>query len=192
MTDFFTRCCKKISLVWLLTISCFILDAAAEGIQVKGAELVPIENAYQLNADFDIALSPEVEAALNKGVQLTFLVEFQLVSPRRYWFDDEIRTTSQQIQLSYHALSRQYLINVGQHQKSFATLQEAKDELSQVRDWVVLEKSDVAKEENYQAILRFRLDHARLPKALQVEALSSEKWTLVSERYRWTPNFQRQ
>lgn len=190
MTDFFTRCCKKLSLLGLLTATCFIFNAAAEGIQVKGAELVPIENAYQLNADFEIVFSPEVEAALNKGVQLSFLIEFQLVSPRRYWFDDEITTTSQQIQLGYHALSRQYLINVGQHQKSFATLQEAKDELSRVRDWVVLEKADIAKDESYQAILRFRLDHARLPKALQVEALGSEKWTLVSERYRWIPNFQ--
>lgn len=190
MTDFFTRCCKKISLLWLLILSCLVFEAAADGIQVKGAELVLVENAYQLNADFDIDFSSEVEAALNKGVPLSFLIEFQLVSPRRYWFDDEIVTTSQHIQLSYHALSRQYLINVGQHQKSFATLQEARDELSRLREWVVLEKSQIAKDETYQAILRFRLDHSRLPKALQVEALSSEKWTLVSERYRWTPNFQ--
>lgn len=188
MTDFFTRCCKNLSLLWLLVMSCFIFDVAADGIQVKSAELVPVENAYQLNADFDIDFSPEVEAALNKGVPLSFLVEFQLVSPRRYWFDDEIVTASQPILFSYHALSRQYLINVGQHQKSFATLQEARDELSRVREWAVLEKSQIGKGENYQAILRFRLDHARLPKALQVEALGSEKWTLVSERYRWTPN----
>ncbi|HSI22322.1 MAG TPA: DUF4390 domain-containing protein [Methylophilaceae bacterium] len=171
-------------------ICCLVFNAAAEGIQVKSAELVPIDNAYQLNADFDIDLSPEVEAALNKGVPLTFLIEFQLVSPRQYWFDDEITTKSQLVLLSYHALSRQYLINIDQHQKSFTTLQEVRDELSRLRDWVVLDKSDIVKGESYQAMLRFRLDHSRLPKALQVEALSSEKWTLVSERYRWVPNFQ--
>ena len=168
---------------------CFILNAAAEGIQVKSAELVPVDNVYQLDADFDIDFSPEVEAALNKGVPLNFLIEFQLVSPRQYWFDDEITTKSQLVLLSYHALSRQYLINIDQHQKSFTTLQEARDELSRLRDWVVLDKSEIVKGESYQAMLRFRLDHSRLPKALQVEALSSEKWTLVSERYRWTPNF---
>lgn len=189
MTDSFTRCFKKISRFGLGLMCCFILNAAAEGIQVKSAELVPVDNVYQLDADFDIDFSPEVEAALNKGVPLNFLIEFQLVSPRQYWFDDEITTKSQLVLLSYHALSRQYLINIDQHQKSFTTLQEARDELSRLRDWVVLDKSEIVKGESYQAMLRFRLDHSRLPKALQVEALSSEKWTLVSERYRWTPNF---
>ena len=190
MTDSFTRCFKKFSFFLLVLTSSFALQAWAEGIQVKSAELIPIDNSYQLDADFEIDFSPEVEAALNKGVQLSFLIEFQLVQPREYWFDDEITTKSQLIQLRYHALSRQYLVNVEQHQKSFATLEEAVDELSRLRDWDVLAKSDIAKGENYIANLRFRLDHSRLPKALQVEALSSEKWTLVSERYRWVPNFQ--
>jgi hypothetical protein len=190
MTDSFTHYFRKFSRLGLGLICCLVFNAAAEGIQVKSAELVPVDNAYLLNADFDIDLSPEVEAALNKGVPLTFLIEFQLVSPRQYWFDDEITTKSQLVLLSYHALSRQYLINIDQHQKSFTTLQEVRDELSRLRDWVVLDKSDIVKGESYQAMLRFRLDHSRLPKALQVEALSSEKWTLVSERYRWVPNFQ--
>ena len=190
MTDSFTRCFKKFSFFLLVLTSSFALQAWAEGIQVKSAELIPIDNSYQLDADFEIDFSPEVEAALNKGVQLSFLIEFQLVQPREYWFDDEITTKSQLIQLRYHALSRQYLVNVEQHQKSFATLEEAVDELSRLRDWDVLAKSDIVKGENYIANLRFRLDHSRLPKALQVEALSSEKWTLVSERYRWVPNVQ--
>ena len=190
MTDSFTRCFKKFSFFLLVLTSSFALQAWAEGIQVKSAELIPIDNSYQLDADFEIDFSPEVEAALNKGVQLSFLIEFQLVQPREYWFDDEITTKSQLIQLRYHALSRKYLVNVEQHQKSFATLEEAVDELSRLRDWDVLAKSDIVKGENYIANLRFRLDHSRLPKALQVEALSSEKWTLVSERYRWVPNFQ--
>lgn len=189
MMDFSTHFCRKFKLWWLLLISCVAFAAPPEGIHVKDAELVPVEDAYQLAADFEIVFSPEVEAALNKGVPLTFLLEFQLVSPRKYWFDDEIVTTSRRVILSYHALSRQYLINVNKHQKSFATLGEAVDELSHVRDWVVLEKAQIPKPEDYQAVLRFRLDPAKLPKALQVEVLGSEKWTLVSERYRWSPEF---
>lgn len=161
--------------------------AYAGGVEVKSAELVANGDAYQLNADFSIDVSPDVEEALNKGVPLNFLIEFQLVSPRKYWFDDEITSATQRVRLSYHALSRQYLINLPQHQKSFSTLVEALDELSHLRDWIVLEKTQVARGEAYQAILRLRLDHTRLPKALQVEALGSEKWSLVSERYRWTP-----
>ena len=133
-------------------------DRAKAGVLVKAAELVLVGDAYQLKADFDIVFSGEVEEALSKGVPLNFLVEFQLVTPHQYWFDDEITTSSQNIRLSYHALSRQYLLNISQHQKTFATLAEAKDELSRLRDWVVLEKSQVTPAENYVAMLRFRLD----------------------------------
>jgi hypothetical protein len=184
------RFCKRFD--WLLGLFlclglCLSGNALAAGIEIKSAELTASGEAYLLNADFDVDFSTEVEEALSKGVPLNFLIEFQLVSPRRYWFDDEIVSASQRVRLSYHALSRQYLINLPNHQKSFATLQEALDELSKVHDWIVLEKPQIAKGETYQAMLRMRLDHTRLPKALQVEALGSEKWNLVSERYRWTP-----
>ena len=167
----------------MLCLSLWSAGAAlADGIEVRNAELVATGDAYQLNADFGVDVSPEVDP-------LNFLIEFQLVAPRKYWFDDEVTSASQRIRLSYHALSRQYLINLPKHQKSFATLPEALDELSRVREWIVLEKTQITKGENYQAMLRLRLDHTRLPKALQVEALSSEKWNLISERYRWTPTF---
>ena len=78
----------------------------------------------------EISFDNEIEEAINKGVPLNFLVEFQIVSPRKYWFDDEIVTTSQNVTLSYHALSKQYLVNRGVHQKSFETLSEAKQELT--------------------------------------------------------------
>lgn len=184
----FWKSCSRV-LCWLGMLCVTTAIAASEGIQVKMAELVAVEDTYQLNADFDITFSAEVEEALNKGVPLNFLVEFQLLSPRKYWFDDEITTTSQYIRLSFHALSRQYLINVGQHQKAFATLQEAREELCRVRDWVVLEKTQINKGESYVAMLRMRLDQSRLPKALQVEVIGSEKWRLISDRYRWTPAF---
>lgn len=161
----------------------------AAGIQIKNAELAEAGEGYQLNADVDIAFSPEVEEALNKGVPLNFQVEFRLVMPRRFWLDEDIVTAVQQIRLSYHALSRQYLIHLPQHQKSFASLPEALEALSHIRDWIVLEQSQIGKDETYRAELRFWLDSERLPKALQVEALGSEKWKLAAKAYRWAPSF---
>jgi hypothetical protein len=194
MMDFSMRYCKKIRTLafWgcLLMLGIASLAWAASGkLEIKTAELVANEEAYLLNADLELNFSPEVEEAINKGVPLNFLIEFQVVSPRQYWFDDEIVSVSQRVGLSYHALSRQYLINSANHQKTFATLEEAKEEFSHLRDWVVVEKSLLKKGENYQAALRVRLDQSRLPKPLQVDALSSEAWNLVSQRYRWTPSF---
>ncbi|OGV74193.1 MAG: hypothetical protein A3B82_00645 [Methylophilales bacterium RIFCSPHIGHO2_02_FULL_57_10] len=189
MTAFITRYCKRFSLGFLVVLLLAAHAALAAGITVEHAELVPTDEAYQLSADFNVDFSADVEEAINKGVALNFLVEFALMESRNYWFDEEVTSASQVIRLSYHALSRQYLINVGSHQTTFATLQEAVQELGSVQDWPVVEKSMLKKGVPYYAMLRMRLDHNRLPKPLQVSALGSEKWNLISERYRWTPGF---
>jgi len=192
MMAFFMPCWKKNNvLAWAVSLLLIgyttFVWATASILHIKMAELTLVEETYHLNADFDVDFSDEVQEALNKGVPLNFLVEFQMVSPRRYWFDDEIVTVSSRVTLSYHALSRQYLLNRNNHQLSFSTLQEAKEEFSHLHDWQVVDKSLLKKGEIYQAALRIRLDQSKLPKPLQVDALSSEDWNMVSERYRWTP-----
>ena len=116
---------------------------------------------------------------------LHFLIEFQVVSPRKYWFDDEIITTTNRVVLSYHALTKQYLVNRETHQKSFETLDEAVDELLQLTDLKVFEKVLIEKDANYKAALLMRLDQAKLPKAIQVDAIASEKWNITSQKYEW-------
>ena len=91
--------------------------------------------------------------------------------------------------MSYHALSRQFLIIRNKNQSSFNNLQQAKEVLSKIKDWAVIDKSLLKKGEPYQAALRVRLDQSKLPKPIQVEASGSENWTLVSERHQWTPAF---
>jgi hypothetical protein len=188
----FYRKIKIATIKTLIAISALCLAfnvlAGTGNIQVRNAELISIDDKYALYSDFDLNLNAVLEEALNKGVPLTFLVEFQVTSPRKYWFDDEIVTQSYRVSLSYHALSRQYLINKNNHQLSFSTLQQAKETLSRIKDWSVLDKSLLKKGEIYQAALRVRLDQSKLPKPLQVEASGSEDWNLVSDRYHWTPS----
>jgi hypothetical protein len=189
MMDFFTRCCKKISvfllLLCLLSLTVSFAFSAENNIQIKHAELQSQDEAYSLNADLEISFSDEIEEAINKGVPLNFIIEFQIVSPRKYWFDDEIVTASRNVTLSYHALSRQYLVTRSTHQKSFESLSEARQELAQIRDWKVLDKALVEKNGNYQAALLFRLDQSKLPKAIQVDTISSEIWNLSSQKFEW-------
>ena len=195
---YFMRFLKKISfknlsfkslstaslLALLLTISPLGF-AAGNSIQIKTAELELEDNHYTLDADVDINFDKDIEEAINKGVPLNFLVEFQIVSPRKYWFDDEVITTTQTVTLSYHALTRQYLVNRNAHQQSFETLSEAKQAVVELADWKVVEKSLLDKSEAYRAALLIRLDQSKLPKAIQVEAIGSEKWNLSSEKYEW-------
>ena len=161
---------------------------AINSITVKSADLIPVDDSYVLDADVDIKFNDDIVEALLKGFELNFLIEFQLVSPRKYWFDDEIVTVTSHVALSYHALSRQYLIIRGEQQKTFANLDDAIAELANIHDIKVFTKSDVEKGLVYKAALLMRLDPHKLPKALQVDALSSDEWKMLSQRYEWSPN----
>ena len=186
---FFMRCYKKTSFLWMLVwfLSATTLAFAADSsIQIKSADLQLQDNYYSVSADVAIDFDDEIEEAINKGVPLDFLIEFQIVNPRKYWFDDEIITAYKNITLSYHALTKQYLVNSGDHQKSFETLSEAKQELAELSDWKVAEKSLLEKNENYNAALLIRLDQTKLPKAIQVDAIASEKWNLSSQKFVWS------
>ena len=178
------RFCKKLSLLLVICVSTYAF-AAGSSINIKSAELESQDDYYGLNAEVDINFDKEIEEAINKGVPLNFLIEFQIVSPRKYWFDDEIVTTTQSVSLSYHALSRQYLVNRGAHQQSYDSLAEAMHELVALDEWRAVEKSVLEKSEVYKAALLIRLDQTKLPKAIQVNTIASEKWNISSQKFEW-------
>ncbi|HUW51643.1 MAG TPA: DUF4390 domain-containing protein [Sulfuricella sp.] len=203
------------------------LAARAEGIEVKSAELEPAEDAFVLNAELEVSLSPALEDALNKGVPLNFIADFELKKPRWYWLDETIAVAQRHLRLSYNALTRQYQLNVNGQYQNFSSLADARRELGRLHEWHVVEKSLLAEKPSvaskallvdkalvvdkapaadkapavdkvlvadkasakkrtaYVAGLRMKLDLARLPKPLQVNALASKEWNLDSEWHRW-------
>jgi len=161
------------------------MAAIAEGIEVKSAELETVEEALVLNAELEISLSPALEDALNKGVPLNFITDFELKKPRWYWLDETVVTAQQHTRLSYYALTRQYQLSFNGQYRNFPSLNEARRELGRLREWLVVEKGVVKKRTAYGAGLRMKLDLTQLPKPLQVNALASKEWNLDSEWYRW-------
>jgi hypothetical protein len=159
--------------------------ARADTIEVVSANLESVDDNYSLNAQFEFEFSPRLEEAVNKGLPLYFLIEFELTRGRWYWFDDKTAAQTQTIRISYHALTRQYRISAGSLHLGFATLGEAVRVLKNVRNWVVLEKSQVQRGQQYTAGVRMRLDLTQLPKPFQVTALTNREWTLASDWYRF-------
>jgi hypothetical protein len=182
----FMRFYKSISVLIGLMCMLNVAMASTNSIETESASLDAVGDAYVLNADFDIVFDRTLEEAVNKGVGLSFLVEFQISQARKYWFDDEIVTVRKQITLNFHALTRQYLVSYDDHQKSFQTLAEALQALMHISGWKIAPKNALEKGETYQAALLMRLDKSKLPKAIQVDAISSENWNLASEIYSWT------
>lgn len=178
---------RKAVLMLALLLSTFGAFAAQpHGIEVRRAAVVPAEDYYVLDADIEIVLSAPLEDALNKGIPLYFLLEFEMVRSRWYWFNDKAVALQQQYRLSFNALTRQYRIGVGAFYQNFATLAEALQFLSRVRRREELDAGAVAKGSTYTAGLRLRLDTSQLPRPFNLNALGSREWSLGSEWYRWT------
>jgi hypothetical protein len=160
--------------------------AGADTIVVRSAELRAEEDGYFLNAEFDFSLNPTLDEALQKGVPLYFLLEFELVRPRWYWLDEKVITATTQYRVSYNALTRQYRIASGLLGLTFDSLDEVERFLSRVTSREVGRRDQLAKGTRYEAALRLRLDVNQLPKPFQMSALASREWTLQSEWYRWS------
>jgi len=160
--------------------------ARADTIEVKSAELRLEEGEVLLNAEFDLALNPTLEEALEKGIPLYFVLEFELTRSRWYWFDDKVAQTAITSRVSYNALTRQYRVASGLLAQNFNSLEEVERYIGRVTSRPVAQASALSKGTRYEASIRLRLDVNQLPKPFQVNALASKEWTLASDWHRWS------
>ncbi len=132
--------------------------AFADTIAVKSAELRVDEDAYVLNAEFDLAVNSTLEEALQKGVALYFVFEFELLRARWYWLDEKVLTFSTQYRVSYNVLTRQYRVATGLLGQTFNSLEEVERFLSRVASRPVANLDQLEKGARYEAAIRLRLD----------------------------------
>jgi uncharacterized protein DUF4390 len=188
-----TRSCRKINLLrWLpaaVALCCSVVLAMTEGIFVKSAELALVGGQYYLDANFEVGLTPTLEDALNKGLPLHFVIEFELIYPRwytAYLWNKSVAELKQHSRLSYNALTRQYRLSFGALHQNFDALNDALALLGRVRPRIVVDADALDKGRVYEAAIRMRLDTSQLPKPFQINALASRDWNLSSEWFRWT------
>ncbi|ANA33530.1 DUF4390 domain-containing protein [Ralstonia pickettii] len=160
--------------------------APAQTIEVNRAQLEYADGGWNLSADFDFDLPGNLEDAVNKGIALYFLVEFELIRPRWYWFDDHAVSATRVVRLSFHPLTRQYRVSTGGLQVPFSRLKDAVDFLQHVRGWRVFEQRAVKPGETVQAEVRMRLDVTQLPKPFQINAVNTRDWNLSSDWKRFS------
>jgi len=172
----------------LFAIQSLVLAPAAfaEGITPVRASVAPGPDGYRLDAEFDIQFSPRLEEAVNRGVALYFVVEFELSKPRWYWFNEKPAQLSRTYKITYTPLLRQYRLSSGSAYQNFNHFEEVVGALSRVRGWPVAEAGALRKQDEYEAAIRMRLDTTQLPKPFQLNAVASNDWNLASDWYRWT------
>jgi hypothetical protein len=158
-------------------------------INVRSAELTLSQDGYYLDANFEIELGDTLEEALEKGVALNFVLDFDLIYERWYLLNLWNKTVAdfrQQYRLTYNALTRQYRVAAGALTQNVDTLREALSMMTQIRNRFITSRDELERGRVYTAELRLQLDKSQLPKAFQVDALGAKGWSLSSDWYRWT------
>jgi hypothetical protein len=162
------------------------LAARADAIIVKDAELRAADDNWDLSAEFEFAINPTLDEALQKGIPLYFVLEFEVVRPRWYWLDEKVLSYATQYRVSYNALTLQYRVASGLLSQTLYSLEEVERLLSRVTSRPVAGRDQFVKGVRYEAAVRLRLDVNQLPKPFQVNALAAREWTLGSDWHRWS------
>ncbi len=173
---------------WLagIALACMLSvpTARADPLTVRAADLRLADGEVLLNAEFDLALNSTLEEALEKGIPLYFVLEFELTRGRWYWLNEQVAQSSWTYRVSYTALTRQYRVGSGLLSQTFGSLEEVERYIGRVTSRPVAMVNALGKGARYDASIRLRLDVNQLPKPFQVNALASREWTLASDWYR--------
>ncbi len=174
---------------WLALLIATMMMAAlwAESITVRSAVVRPTDEALVIDAEFDIALTAPLEAALVRGTPLYFALDTEITRRRAYWFDETLPSAQSVRRLTYSPLTSSYRVDTGRALGSaanYSSLDEALRQIRLIRGRTLVERKDLRSGAVYEVSIRLRLDTSQLPKPLQVNTLVSREWSLGSEWYR--------
>lgn len=176
------------SLLFLLVFVAFGLvgtHAKAAEFRVLKAETRLLDGVYRLNAVINYDLTEPVREALLNGISLVFEVRIEVLRGRSYWWDASVADLNQSHRLSYHALSRQFIVenlNTGL-QQTFSDLSSALRYQGTVWQLPLIDAALLDKNQTYMASLRARLAINELPLPIRVSAYLSRAWQLSSRWY---------
>ena len=182
------------TLLLVCSMLAFISAAIAQSvddsgfIRIDSATFDDKADAWLLNVDAEVQLSPTMRQGLNNGVPLQFIVEVNIKEPRRFWLDKTLQTFQYRYTLIYYELTRHYRLQSmdGNDSHNFRSLIEALDELGRIQNLTVLKPDLYHSSESPIAELSFQLDSKALP--LPLQPLISSDWRLASEEYAWSLN----
>ncbi len=189
------RALRPLAPLWLLLafsagLSC--APALADGLEgrceVRSADLELKEGVFHLNARLDLPISDAVREGLAQGVPLALELDLSIERVRQLWANSGVAGLTQRYHLQYNAVSANYILrndNSGQ-QESLQTLDEALEQLSQVRGVPVLDKSLISPDLRYEANVRAKLDYGAVPLSMRILMFWVHDWHRESDWYTWT------
>ena len=156
---------------------------------VKDVSALLAERALQVSARVDLTLSEAAEQAVDNGVPLTVLTEFEVQESGVLWSHTLARGVSR-TRLRYHALSSQYVVEDGisNRVETYRSVADALRRMGSVRTVTIELPNGEANSSRYRLAVRSRLDINALPPPLRTMAFFSPDWRLASDWTRWQIN----
>lgn len=145
----------------------------------------------QVNARLALELNPATEEALHKGIPLEVVFDINLLRHRWWWTNKLLADWTLRRQISFHALSRQYLVSgmtPSRPAESFGALDLAlvhAGNLSRL-ELGLTPKKNFDPSARHLMQLRARLDIESLPSVMRPLAYASPAWRLNTGWTEWT------
>jgi Domain of unknown function (DUF4390) len=164
----------------------FSVQTATPAIQIESAD----ERTLAINSRLTLALNPATEEALHNGVPLEIVIDLELLRHRWWWTNRLITDITLRRRLSFHALSRQYLVSslvVKQRAESFGSLDLAlahAGNLSRL-EFALPSNKQILPGARHLLRLRARLDIEALPTVMRPLAYASPSWRLGTGWTTW-------
>jgi hypothetical protein len=156
--------------------------------EVRSADLQLTEGVYHLNAHLDLPVSDAVRRGLADGVPLAVELDLDIERVRQLLPNSRVAELTQRYHLQYNAVSARYVLrndNSGQ-QQSLSTVDDAIEQLSEVRALPVLDKALLSVGRRYEANVRAKVDYGSVPFSLRVVMFWVNDWHRESDWYTWT------
>jgi len=182
---------------WLLALCALIGPlggprARADGLEgrfeVRSADLELNDGVYHLNARIDLPVSDAVRHGLDEGVPLTLELDLDIERVRQLLPNSRVAELTQRYHLQFNAVSARYVLrneNSGQ-QESLGTVDAAVEQLAEVRNLPVLDKSLITPDRRYEANVRAKIDYGTVPFSLRMLMFWVNEWHRESDWYTWT------
>jgi len=143
-----------------------------------------------MNTRLQLTLNPATEEALLNGIPLEIAIEVRVIRHRWWWTNKVITDWTLRRRVSFHALSRQYVVSgitLFQPAESFGTLELALAHAGNFSrlDVPISSKKVIAPDERHSLEIRARLDIEALPTVLRPLAYASPSWRLNSGWTTW-------
>jgi hypothetical protein len=174
-----------LGMMWVLSAAPVV--GAGSEFRISSADTRLVDGVYRLEADVDLGLSEAVREALNNGVALTIVLDFEVVRPRDYWFDEVVASLRQRFRIRYHPLSQRYVVsnlNTGT-QANFHELDEALEFIGDLRNFPLIDDDLLRGDDTYFGQLRAGLNLEDLPAPLYLQARFSPSWYLSTGWFEW-------